>query len=164
MAALAAGLSIGSLVVSQLGPLVIPKIISLFQQAHPAPADATPAVKADLNSLKASGALKMLTVLADQLATAGKLGVSATDPAVQSELKGAIEATYQTMKAAGILDASTPDPLAALTPGAATPPNTSGGLPTTPGAQPATAPTAAPKQAALTTTLASGGRVTITVT
>ena len=160
MAALAVGLSIGSLVVDKVGPLVIQQIINLFQKAHPVPSDATPAVKADLNNLKSSGALQMLTVLANQLGTSGQLqGVTATDPAVQSELKGAIEVMYQVMKSTGVLAASTPDPLGALAPGSVAPPNASGSpIPASQGA-----PAAAPKPATLTGTLQSGSKVTVTV-
>ena len=50
MAGIAVG--IGSLVVSLLTPANLQAIVQLFQKAHPIPADATPAVKADINALK----------------------------------------------------------------------------------------------------------------
>lgn len=100
-------LAIASTVFSLLSPL-LPSIIKLVQGAHPVPPDAPPAVKTDLNNLKASGANALASVLVNQFATAGNLPVSASDPSVQAMLAGAIEQAYQGMKAAGNLGAATP--------------------------------------------------------
>lgn len=93
-------LAIASTILSLVSPL-LPSIIKLVQGAHPVPPDAAPAVKADLNNLKASGANALASVLVNQFATAGSLPVSAADPSVQAMLAGAIEQAYQAMKAQG---------------------------------------------------------------
>jgi len=99
----AAIIPIASLII----PLVsqfLPSIVSLFQKAHPIPSDAPQAVKDDLNLLKAQGALQAASVLVNQLATAGKIPASASDPSVLASLSGALEQVYQSMKAAGLLN------------------------------------------------------------
>jgi hypothetical protein len=101
-------------------PLVaqfLPQIIQLFQHAHPIPVDATPTVKADLNALKAAGALQTAMGLVGQIATSGKIPVSASDPSVIAAVSGALEALYQTMKANQTLNA----PLVAAVPVASAP-------------------------------------------
>ncbi len=102
MAALA--IPIATLVVPLIAQL-IPQIVQLFQKAHPIPPDATTAVKADVNALKASGALATAMAIVQQLATAGKIPVSGTDPGLISAVAGAIEQEYQGMKADGTLNA-----------------------------------------------------------
>lgn len=96
----AAIIPIASLVV----PLIfqyLPGIIEMFHKAHPIPADASPAVKADLNALKAAGVNQVAGVLVNQVAAAGKIPVSASDPGVVAAVAGAVEQAYQTWKAAG---------------------------------------------------------------
>ena len=79
----------------------LPVFIAMFHKAHPIPPDASPAVKADLNALKAAGVNQSAAVLVDQMATAGKIPVSANDPAVIAAIAGAVEQAYQAWKAAG---------------------------------------------------------------
>ena len=107
--------------VSLVIPLVsqfLPSIVQLFQHAHPIPADAPPAVKADLNTLKATGALQAATVLVNQLAASGKIPANTSDPTVLAGLAGAIEQTYQQLKLDGKLNDPPAVPGAISLPGA----------------------------------------------
>ncbi len=113
----AAIIPIATLVIPLIAQL-IPQIVALFQKAHPVPPDATPAVKADLNTLKASGALATAMAIVQQLATSGKLPVSATDAGLISAVAGAIEQGYQQMKANGTLNAPAAVPALLVTPAA----------------------------------------------
>lgn len=94
-------------IASTVIPLVsslLPSIIGLFQHVHPVPPDATAPVKNDLNKLKAEGVLDTVMTIIQQLATAGKIPVSPTDQALIAAVAGAIESTYQQMKASGSLN------------------------------------------------------------
>lgn len=106
MAGLAA-LSIASAVVPLITPF-LPSIVQLFQQAHPIPAGADEAVKKSTNDLKAEGANNTAAVLVTQLARAGSIPASADDPTVRALIAGAVESTYQSMKAQGLLGNSAP--------------------------------------------------------
>lgn len=93
-------ISTASTVVSLLSPF-LPTIVQLLQGAHPVPPNAPPEIKSDLNILKATGANQVASVLVNQLAAAGGVPANSSDPAVQAMLAGAIEQTYQAMKARG---------------------------------------------------------------